>query len=210
MKNILNATANGFGKFNLFFVLSVIIAIQPSCSILEQMDEMKQFSRCDFKIKEVNSLTIAGFDMEGKRNFSDFSFAETMQLTTALASDDLPAQFTVNLKAENPNSTKASMNKLEWKLFVDDRQMTQGLVDEYIEIPPDGGSAIVPVKASVNLKELLTGQSGKALMNLVANISGKGAKPSKVSMKLSPSIRVGNHMLDYPGYITVNSEVGKK
>lgn len=202
-------TISSLNKDSLFVFVVVVFLMNPSCTILDQVDEMNQFSRCEFKIKDVQQLNIAGVDMEGKHSFSDFSFIEMSRLTTALAGDKLPADFTVKLKARNPNSTKASMNKLDWKLLLDNRYMTEGTIDKYIEIPPDDGEADVPVKVSVDLKEILSGESGKALMNLVANITGQGSNSSNVSMKLSPSIRVGNRMLQYPGYITIEHQVGK-
>jgi len=200
-------TNSSFNKAPLFLITLMFLLMNSSCSILEQVDEMKQLSRCEFKLTGVHKLNIAGVDMEGKRSFSDFSFTETAQISTALAKDKLPADFTVSLKATNPNSAKASMNSLDWKLLVDDQHLTEGTIDRYIEIPPNGGEADIPLNVSVDLKSLLSGKSGKAVMNLVANITGYGSNSSEVSMKLSPSIRVGNKMLQYPGYITIEQTV---
>lgn len=196
-------------KRKLFFVLITVILLAGwSCGILDQMEDMKRFSEVRFKIKDINELTIAGVDMTGKRSFSDFTFTETARLTSKLAADELPAQFTVLLQATNPNNKKAAMNRLEWRLLVDKQQLTTGTIEEYVEIPPDGSKTNVPVKVNVDVIKLLTGKSGKALMNLVSNITGQGSQPSELSMELSPSIKVGNQMLDYPGTITVKNRVG--
>ena len=196
-------------KRKLFFVLiTAILLAGSSCSILNQMEEMKRFSEVRFKIEAINDLTIAGVDMTGKQSFSDFTFTETARLTSKLAADEIPAQFTVLLKATNPNNKRASMNRMDWKVFVDKQQVATGMIDEYVEIPPDGSETHVPVIVNVDVKNLISGESGKALMNLVSHITGQGSEPSELSMELSPSIKVGNQMLDYPGSITVKNRVG--
>ncbi|MCF8308542.1 MAG: LEA type 2 family protein [Bacteroidales bacterium] len=196
-------------KRKLFFVfITAILLAGSSCSILNQMEEMKRFSEVRFEIEAVNNLTIAGVDMTGKQSFSDFTFTETARLTSKLAAEELPAQFTVLLKAKNPNNKRASMNRMDWKMFVDKQQVATGMIDEYVEIPPDESETHVPVKVNVDIKNLISGESGKALMNLVSHITGRGAEPSELSMELSPSIKVGNQMLDYPGSITVKNRVG--
>lgn len=196
-------------KKKLFFVLiTTILLAGSSCSILNQMEEMKRFTEVHFEIEAVNNLTIAGVDMTGKESFSDFTFKETARLTSKLAAEEIPAQFTVLLKATNPNNQKASMNRMDWKTFIDKQQVATGMIDEHVEIPPDGTETNVPVKVNVDMKKLISGESGKALMNLVSHITGQGAEPSELSMELSPSIKVGNQMLDYPGSITVKYRVG--
>ncbi|MCF8232534.1 MAG: hypothetical protein K9J27_10130 [Bacteroidales bacterium] len=195
-------------KRKVFFgVIIGMVLIGSSCSILNQMEDMKRFSEVRFKIKDINELTIAGVDMTGKRSFSDFTFTETARLTSKLAADELPAQFTVLLQATNPNDKRAAMNRLEWRLLIDKQQISTGAIEEYVAIPPGGSKTIVPVKVNVDVRQLLTGKSGKALMNLVSNITGQGSQPSELSMELSPSIKVGNQMLDYPGTITVKNRV---
>lgn len=180
-----------------------------SCSVIEQINQMKQFTNCEFKINTINQLRIAGVSMEGKKKISDFTFAETIRLTNALAKDEIPATFTIRLEAINPNSKKAAMNQLDWKLLIDQQQVAKGIIEKQIVIPPNGRKTDFSLPVSVNLKEVLTGKSGQALMNLIADITGQGSGKSELSMKLSPSIRVGNQMLKYPGYVTVKHQVEK-
>jgi len=194
------------GLAKLLMVAALFIS---SCSVIEQINQMKQFSQCEFKINTINQLSIAEVSMEGKKRISDFTFAETIRLTTALAKDEIPATFTIRLEAINSNNKKAAMNQLDWKLLIDQQQVAKGIIEKQIVIPPNGRKVDFPVHVSVNLKELLTGKSGEALMNLVADITGQGSGKSELSMKLSPSIRVGNQMLQYPGYVTVKHQVEK-
>lgn len=188
-------------------LLMVTALFISSCSVIEQMDQMKQFSQCEFKINTVNQLNIAGVSMDGKSKISDFTFTETVRLINALAKEEIPATFTIRLEAINPNSKKAAMNQLDWKLLIDQQQVAKGIIEKQIVIPPNGRKADFPVPVSVNLKELLTGKSGQALMNLVTDITGQGSGSSELTMKLSPTIRIGKQMLKYPGYVYVKHQV---
>jgi LEA14-like dessication related protein len=152
---------------------------------------------------------VAGIRMDDKKTFSDFNFSQAAQLTMALVKDELDAEITVHLAVTNPNSAKASMNELSWILILDEQEMSSGLIDQYVEIPANGGTATIPVTVGFNLKQLFSGNSGKAFMNLVSNVMGQGQQPSNLSMKLKPSIRVGSQSLSYPGYITIKNTVGK-
>lgn len=191
----------------LFIALGLMML--SGCTLLEQASQVNTLRKCEFYLQKTSHLTIAGVEMEGKQEWSDFSFGEAMQLTMALSGDELPAAIRVHLLAENPNNKTAGMNKLSWKLFIDDALMTTGLLDEGFTIAPNGGQTEIPLDVQFDLRKLFAGDSGKALMNLIAGMTGGSSQSSEVAMKLSPSIRVGNRELQYPGEITVRHSVGK-
>lgn len=193
----------------LLILFSAIVILMQGCTVLDQMSQLNTLAKCDFKFVEANHVTIAGVEMDDKQQWSDFSFQETLQLTMTLAKDEIPASLIVHLKAENPNDKVAGMNKLNWELFIDDESMTAGILEESFTIPPNGGTTMIPLEVSFDLRKLFSGSSGKAMMNLVANITGEGKEPSELAMKLMPTIRVGDRLLQYPGSITVKHQVGK-
>lgn len=42
--------------------------------------------------------------------------------------------------------------------------------------------------------------------NFAMNLSGNGEKPSRIKVKMKPSILVNGQPLSYPGYVTVKTE----
>jgi hypothetical protein len=95
---------------------------------------------------------------------------------------------------------------MSWILYIDDIEMTQGVVNQRVEIPPNGGSSVIPVNISVNLMEVLRGESGDALLNFGFNVAGTGDRPTRILMKLKPTIYIGSSEIEYPGYINVKTE----
>lgn len=193
----------------VFFVILITIFTASSCTVLEQVSQVQALSKCDFEFYSANQFEVAGILMDDKKDWSDFSFQETLRLTMMLTKNEIPASIRVNLKATNPNGKAAGMNKLEWKMLIDEQEMTQGLLNESFTIPANGGTTMIPVDVSFDLRKMFSGETSKALMNLVANLTGPGKQSSDLAMKLSPSIRVGDRLLQYPGYITVRQRVGK-
>ena len=118
----------------------------------------------------------------------------------------LPFSLKLNFEAKNPNSSTAGLNKLEWILFIDDIQMTSGSVDKAFSIPPNNGTAVVPIQVGIDLKQVLKGKSLDAIINFGFNLAGVGNKPTRIKAKLKPTIMIGNYPLTYPGYISVNNE----
>ncbi|HKK09987.1 MAG TPA: LEA type 2 family protein [Bacteroidales bacterium] len=194
-------------KIFLAFLVTVFTA--SSCTVLEQVSQVQTLSKCDFELHSANQFEIAGITMDDKKDWSDFTFQETLRLTMMLTKNEIPASIRVNLKATNPNGSVAGMNKLEWKMLIDEQEMTGGLLNESFTIPANGGTTMIPVDVSFDLRKMFSGESSKALMNLIANLTGSGGQTSNLAMKLSPSIRVGDRLLQYPGYITVRHQVGK-
>jgi len=58
----------------------------------------------------------------------------------------------------------------------------------------------------VDLKQALQGKSAEAMLNFAMNLSGNGDKPTRIKVKIKPSILVNGQPLSYPGYVTVKTE----
>jgi len=61
-------------------------------------------------------------------------------------------------------------------------------------------------KVSLDLAKLLSGETLDPMINLALNVAGEGTKPTKVTLKIKPSILIEGQELEYPGYVTVSQE----
>lgn len=186
------------------FLLSFVL-LCSSCGITDQTRGMKNFAKCGFRIRDVQDMNLAGVNVQNVQSFSDLDFAETTQITTSLMSGKLPLTFTLNIEIQNPNQEEALMNELEWILFIDDAEITNGTIDKKIEISP-GGINVLAVGLDLDLLELLSGESSHSMMNFGLNLSGNGGKPSRMKLKIKPSIYVSGKRISYPGYISIEDE----
>lgn len=183
----------------------MITLILPSCSVLRQTSEMKNFAQCDFRLESVRNLKLGGVNFQDKQSVSDISFAELAKIASAIAGGSLPMNFDLNVLARNPNPALAAMNRLDWILMIDDIEMTKGVLTERIEIQPNSVTTF-PVAINFDLMKVLSGKSSEAVINFALNLAGSGGKPTRVKLKAKPSILVGDNLLEYPGYITIRQD----
>ncbi|MGE5425012.1 MAG: LEA type 2 family protein [Syntrophothermus sp.] len=191
--------------FSTLMILSIVIS---SCTVTNQISQMAALALCDFRINSVSNVTLAGVNVQTIRSLQDLSIGDAARLMTAAASGSFPLAMQVNIDVKNPNGTAAGMNRMEWILFIDDIQMTSGVVNQSLYVPANNGVASLPIGVAVDLKKVLQGKSLDALVNFGLNLSGNGNKPTRLLTKIKPTILIGQTQLAYPGYINVRTEFG--
>jgi len=56
------------------------------------------------------------------------------------------------------------------------------------------------------LKKALTGRSIESIKNFAFNLAGIGGKPTRLMLRMKPSIQVGSMTIQYPNEIDVRTE----
>jgi LEA14-like dessication related protein len=176
---------------------------------MQQMNEMAMLTKCQFRLASVQQATLAGVPVQGGK-VSDISPMNLLKLQSAFATGTLPMEFTLNMEAKNPNATPASMSRMAWTLFVDDRRMTSGILEQNVQIPANNGVGTIPLRIALDLKQTLSGETLNSMINLAMNVAGQGTQPTRLSLQAKPSITVSGRTLDYPGHITVSHEFTSK
>ncbi|MHC1775438.1 MAG: hypothetical protein AB9834_08505 [Lentimicrobium sp.] len=194
-------------KIKAFVAILITFAFITGCDVLEQARQVAMLAKCEFKLKSVDQLRLAGVNIQQVKKLSDLNMMDAAKITTAaLSGGSLPLNFTLNVEARNPNATKAGMTRLDWILFIDDIQMVSGVNEQRVQIPGNGGTGILPLTIGIDLKQALKGKSGDAIANFGLNLAGAGNKPTRITLKAKPTIMVGSQTIAYPGYLTIQNE----
>lgn len=190
-------------------VLSLAVVFMLSgCDILNQVVQMANFAKCEFKTTTVENVTMGGVNVQNTKKLSDIKFLTLGSLLKSLSAGKLPLNFVMNLEAKNPNTTMAAMNKIEWIIEIDSTELTRGVINKRIEIQPNS-TTIVPINVQSDILAIAKGKAGKSVLNLGLNLAGSdGAPTSRLVIKIKPTIMVGSFPMDYPGYITIQKEFG--
>ena len=192
-------------KLRISIFISIILSFS-ACKVGEQVTQMVNFTKCQFRVSSVNNITLAGVNVQKIQNFNQINTMDVINLTTAFASGTLPLSMTVNVDVKNPNSSQAALNKFEWIFLIDQTELINGVVNQKVQVAPNGGISTVPLHVNVDLKKVLNSQSANSLINLALNLVDASNKPSRISLKLKPSVMIGNYPLNYPGYISIQKE----
>lgn len=174
------------------------------CDVLRQM---ATFTKCQFKMNSMTETRLAGVNVQSKSSLKNLSFIDMANLTKTLMSGTLPLTFNLNIEVKNPNTATAAMQQMAWRVFIDDIEMTAGVMDKPISIDPNG-SQILPLAISIDLKKVLKGKTKDALFNFGLNLVGAGNQPTRVKLDVKPTITVGSFPITYPGYFTVQKNFG--
>jgi hypothetical protein len=187
------------------FILSIAVAIN-ACDVSRQASQAINLAKCEFRIKDAENIHLAGINIQNVSSLKNLNLGDAAKVMAAMGSSTLPLTLTLNIDAKNPNSSAAGLTRLEWILFIDDIQMTSGVVEKSFTIPPNNGTTTIPVLIGVDLKKVLQGKSLDAIVNFGFNLAGVGNRPTRIKAKLKPSIMIGSHALSYPGYFTVSTD----
>lgn len=191
-------------KIKYLFTLLIVISLS-SCDVIQQATELTSFAKCKFKINTVENVKLSGVDVMKIKNYSQLNFMDIAKLSSAVTSGNMPLNFTLNLKVNNPNQKQAAMNKLDWILLIDDIEMNRGMVSQCIEIPA-GGNAVLPLQMSMNLKEVFKGKTLQSLVNFGMNLVDASGKVTRIKLKAKPTVVVAGHSIAYPEFITISND----
>lgn len=190
--------------------LCVLISLlNISCSVYQTMVNI---SRLKFKINNVTDFSLAGVNFANKRSLHDFSTLEALKLTTSFAKGSLPATFTLNIDALNPNDgkggypkTNATLKSFPWRLMLQDKETISGGLSSPVTIPGTGESTIIPLGISIDLYSFFRDRGYNDLINLALNLGGAGGDPSKVALYAKPTVTSPIGDLTYPQEIKIVS-----
>jgi LEA14-like dessication related protein len=196
-------------KRNKILVLLVVLGfVGISCS--GYIDAFKNIQRLQFKLGKVHNFKLAEVAIGDKLNPSDLGVLDMAKLVAAFSSGTLKTQFTLDLLAKNPNdgtggtpNTSAVIKALEWKLYLDQKEVLQGNLNKGIEIPGVGQETVIPIEISFDMMKYFSGENLNSLINLALVLGGKQGSSSRLELKIKPTVDTIFGPITYPNEITV-------
>lgn len=199
-------------RVSLGILLLTIAAVFSQCSVSRQMKEAKTFGDCKYAVASIDSIYLAGTDVRELRNIKtikDFDPTKYPALGLAVLRKKVPLDLRVNLDIKNPTNTLAAINQLEYIISLSNNEVFRGFLNKRIEVYPGTASTVVPVQLSTNAYDLLmNGETRDAFISMIQSLSGKSdTKPARLTIKIKPTLAVGDKQVNYPGYITFEQEI---
>jgi hypothetical protein len=191
-----------------FIALLCAAGVLASCSVIQEVGRgFTTLSRCTFKLHGVSDFRLAGVQLSGRANLSP---VEAARVAASFAQGALPASFTLNVAARNPNDstegttrTTATMTHFAWTLLLDGTPTIAGDIAGPIEIPGTGRETIIPLKMSVDLVAFFREKGYDRLLNLALALGGVHGSASRVTLRARPTISTPLGPLTYPGEIEI-------
>jgi hypothetical protein len=187
-------------------VISMMFLL-TSCSVYQTMVNL---SRLKFKLGDVNNLTLSGINISSKKSLSDFNAVELLKLTSVITSGKLPASFTLNVEAKNPNDgsggypkTDATLKSFPWKLEIDNVETISGNIGNPVSVPGTGDVTNIPLTMNLDLIEFLGNRGLDNLVNLALALGGQEGSSSKLTLYATPTVSSPLGDIKYPGELKI-------
>ncbi|MFN2316248.1 MAG: hypothetical protein ABR551_00135 [Gemmatimonadales bacterium] len=190
----------------LRFAIPLLLLGAVGCAALQQVLALRHV---EFALEGVRNGRLAGVDISRVRSYRDLSTLDLARIALALGRNELPLDFQVDVGALNPadNQTAATMTRLAWTLYLNDKETIHGIVDSSVTMPA-GAKAVIPIRMRLNVLEFFDGPA-EELVDLVASLVGLEADPTRVTLRAIPTITTPLGNITYPTPITiVNRTIG--
>jgi hypothetical protein len=190
------------------FLLLGLVLTAWSCNVVKEMQQAAvNLSRCKFKLSRVSEFSIAGVHLAGKSNLTP---GEGMRLLSSFGNGTLPASFTLDVAAINPNDgtggtlkSAATLTSFAWTLLVDNVETIHGDIASPIVIPGTGQEATIPLRMSLDLLTFFRERGYEHLVNLALNLGGASGSAARLTLRARPTIRTDVGPITYPGELTL-------
>ena len=199
-------------KKRLIIAILTLPLLFSRCGVNKQISQAKALGDCRYSIASADSVYLAGVDVRQFRKLEDINPARYPRLAAGLLTRNVPLDARINLEVINPTNRLAGINQLEYRILLAGQELFTGFLNQRIEVQPGGGKTRVPVRLNANAYQLMTDPKTRdAFGELVQNFSGAaGAKPSKLTIRIKPTLDLGGKQINYPGYITIDQDVTNK
>ncbi len=189
----------GMKKILLFSLITVIAA---GCGVSRKISLLEQ---CRYDIKSADSVYVAGRDLTRQIKTGRFDLGSVPELAIGLLRKDIPLRARINLGIENPGSKPIEINQFDYIISFKGQELVNGTTERRIDINPNE-TTVVPIMVKANIYSILSDRNTRE--EIFSYLRGtETAQKSLISIKIRPSIRFGNKLIKYPGYITIDKEL---
>ena len=130
---------------HLILIVLVTLGLS-SCVVLQQMAQVANFANCDFKFASVTDVQMLGININKNMTRDDLTIGQVLLLTNSLINKTLPVSFNVNLDVTNPNSSPASMVKMDYILSLNTREVLNTSSNNSLSVSANASNIVsIPV-----------------------------------------------------------------
>jgi len=182
----------------LLFVVAAI-CLMSSCAMLQSAASLKN---CNFAMKNVTDVSVAGINLTNKASFKDVSATDVLKLGTAYLTKSFPLSFNVNVNVTNPNPVTATLAGLDYILWIDDVKMTSGSMTQSLSVAQNQ-TVVMPLNFSIDLLNILKGESKDKILSFGCGLATGNPDVSRVKVSFKPAFNIGGTVHKWPTYITI-------
>lgn len=174
-------------------------------SILGQAAELANLANCEYSLKNVSNVSVAGVNLKNVSN-GNITASDVLKLAAALKSKQVPLDMDLNIDIKNPTAKQAALTAMDWIMLIDGSQFANGKSTNSYTVAANN-TTTVPLNVNTDIFSMFSSNGIESLKNFVKSFSSDGTS-SKIGLKIKPSIKVGNVDIPMPDFITLEKKTG--
>ncbi len=174
-----------------------------SCDVITQVAQMANLANCKFSFDSVDHIQMLGVNLNRGMSKGDLNATQLLSLANAIINKKLPVTFNVNVDVNNPNNIAAAMNKMDYVVSLNGKEVASATLNQNLNVPAQSSST-VSIPVTTDLFQMFSGDSADAIVNLAFKLAGASSDPVKVGLKVKPYITINNQQLAYPDFISMS------
>jgi len=185
-----------------------ILILLAGCGLDRQAKELRALENCKYEFVAADSVYLAGTDVNKLIAERRMDPSSLPGVALGFLSRNIPLSGVLQVRVTNPTKSQAGIQQFDYKILVEGHEIVDGTSDSPISIP-GGETVIVPVKLHANVYTFLSDRQtlGKVLA-FVQNVrEGQATEKIRLTVKIKPTLALGDKQLNYPGYITIDKEI---
>lgn len=193
----------------LFVAAASVVLLASSCgtieSILSQAAQLANLANCEYSLKNVSNVSIAGVNLKNVTN-GNITAADVLKLAAALKNKQVPLAMDLNVDIKNPTKQQAALTAMDWIMLIDGAQFATGTSTNAHTVAANT-TTTVPLNLNTDIYSMFSSNGIESLKNFVKSFNNDGTS-SKIGLKIKPSINVGGVEVPMPNYITLEKKTG--
>jgi hypothetical protein len=195
---------------NKFFLGCLLIVGLSACSVNKQAQQIKALEQCDYKLLDASEITIAGTDVKKLVSGQSINLMSAPALALAFLRKDIPLRANLKVEIKNPSDALAAINNFDYIILINKQELVNGTVNQKISIDA-GQTSTVPLQLNANIYQFLSNEKIlDDVTKFLTSASNGTESKGMLTIKIKPSILVGENLVKYPGYISIDKEVSSK
>lgn len=177
------------------------------CGIDRQTKELRALEKCEYELVSADSVLLAGTDVGQLIKSGRVDLARLPGVAMGFLSGNVPLSAVLNVRVTNPTNTLAGIRQFAYIIEVEGQELIDGTSDLPVRVPA-GETVTVPVRLQGNMYQMLSNQSilQRVMAYVQATQAGTANEPVNMTIKIKPTVALGNSEINYPGYISIHRE----
>lgn len=185
-----------------YLIIAFLLSLS-ACTIGDRIKELKALRHSKFTIDKIEKIEVSGIDVKELTGRGEINLLSMPSLALGFLNKEIPLKANFILKITNPTDNEAAINEFDYKFLINNYEVVDGSINEKISIHPNDVS-LIPFEISFNIYQFLADESVRnEIQNYIRKVRSGEADNILLTIRVKPSILVGNQLIKYPGYVDI-------